>query len=171
MFRRKLFAKILVLEKDLQKRKDSEVISFIMAKLEMAKNMHLQICMNTVKSWIITCVTNLKEIGDKMSKYISIEFHFIINLKRPACAPKQDRLVLATIRYLFDIWYGKISAIWNIRVISYVLAFSKLKSLSHWRPCMYDASFESVVSNKDYWASHWQLIQKKPCTKLHCLKR
>ena len=37
MFRRKLFAKILVLEKDLQKRKDSEVISFIMAKLEMAK--------------------------------------------------------------------------------------------------------------------------------------
>ena len=58
MFRRKLFAKILVLEKDLQKRKDSEVISFIMAKLEMAKNMHLQIRMNTVKSWIITCVTN-----------------------------------------------------------------------------------------------------------------
>ena len=37
MFRRKLFAKILVLEKDLQKRKDSEAISFIMAKLEMAK--------------------------------------------------------------------------------------------------------------------------------------
>ena len=42
LFRGKLFAKILVLEKDLQKRKDSEVISFIMAKLEMAKNIHLQ---------------------------------------------------------------------------------------------------------------------------------
>ena len=49
---------------------------------------------NAIKLRVLKNITNQK----KKSQYIRIEILFISNLTRPACASKQDRLVLATIR-------------------------------------------------------------------------